>query len=75
MGRGIRDLSCEKFSTDGIGACVLGENSPIPKPSVRKQLILETHLKSERPITRRWIWLVPSKICSTLASRMYRSTG
>src|SRR4029453_17127286 len=26
-------------------------------------------------MTTRWIWLVPSKICSTFASRMYRSTG
>ena len=32
-------------------------------------------LSSPRPITRRWIWLVPSKICITLASRMKRSTG
>ena len=28
-----------------------------------------------RPITIRWIWLVPSKICVTLASRNRRSTG
>ena len=28
-----------------------------------------------RLMTRRWIWLVPSKICMTLVSRMYRSTG
>ncbi len=28
-----------------------------------------------RPMTIRWIWLVPSKICITFASRMYRSTG
>ncbi len=26
-------------------------------------------------MTRRWIWLVPSKICMTFASRMKRSTG
>ena len=26
-------------------------------------------------MTMRWIWLVPSKICGTFASRMYRSTG
>ena len=32
-------------------------------------------LASERAITIRWIWLVPSKICITLASRMKRSTG
>ena len=32
-------------------------------------------LPSERLITRRWIWLVPSKIWVTLASRMKRSTG
>jgi endonuclease YncB( thermonuclease family) len=31
--------------------------------------------ESLRPITMRWIWLVPSTICSALASRMYRSTG
>ena len=30
---------------------------------------------SPRLITSRWIWLVPSKICITLASRMKRSTG
>ena len=30
---------------------------------------------NDRPITMRWTWLVPSTICSTLASRMYRSTG
>jgi hypothetical protein len=28
-----------------------------------------------RLMTIRWIWLVPSKICITLVSRMYRSTG
>ncbi|GLW08163.1 hypothetical protein Misp01_32930 [Microtetraspora sp. NBRC 13810] len=28
-----------------------------------------------RPMTSRWIWFVPSTICSTLASRMYRSAG
>ncbi len=28
-----------------------------------------------RLMTSRWIWLVPSKICITLASRMKRSTG
>ncbi|WP_146607281.1 NUDIX domain-containing protein [Spongiactinospora gelatinilytica] len=32
-------------------------------------------LASAREITSRWIWLVPSTICSTFASRMYRSTG
>jgi hypothetical protein len=32
-------------------------------------------LRSSRAITIRWIWLVPSKICGTFASRMYRSTG
>jgi hypothetical protein len=30
---------------------------------------------SDRPITIRWTWLVPSTICSTLASRMSRSAG
>src|SRR5436305_13754120 len=30
---------------------------------------------SDLLITSRWIWLVPSKICVTFASRMYRSTG
>ncbi|GAA2814623.1 hypothetical protein GCM10019017_70470 [Streptomyces showdoensis] len=30
---------------------------------------------SWRLMTSRWIWLVPSKICMILASRMYRSTG
>ena len=30
---------------------------------------------SARLMTMRWIWLVPSKICMTFASRMYRSTG
>ncbi len=28
-----------------------------------------------RAMTIRWIWLVPSKICITFASRMNRSTG
>ena len=28
-----------------------------------------------RAMIIRWIWFVPSKICITLASRMYRSTG
>lgn len=27
-----------------------------------------------RAITTRWIWLVPSTICITFASRIYRST-
>ena len=31
--------------------------------------------RSSLAMTMRWIWLVPSKICGTLASRMYRSTG
>ena len=35
----------------------------------------EPSLPSERLITIRWIWLVPSKIWVTLASRMNRSTG
>ena len=30
---------------------------------------------SDLPITTRWIWLVPSTICSTLASRISRSAG
>ena len=30
---------------------------------------------SDLAITRRWIWLVPSTICSTLASRLKRSAG
>src|SRR5215472_10422224 len=30
---------------------------------------------SARPMTIRWIWLVPSTICSTLASRISRSAG
>ena len=32
-------------------------------------------LARSRLMTRRWIWLVPSNICMTLTSRMYRSTG
>ena len=32
-------------------------------------------LCNPRPMTSRWIWFVPSKICITLASRMKRSTG
>ena len=35
----------------------------------------QTLLKRSRLITSRWIWLVPSKIWVTLASRMYRSAG
>ena len=35
----------------------------------------ELPLPSERLITILWIWLVPSKICVTFASRMNRSTG
>ena len=30
---------------------------------------------SDLPITTRWIWLVPSTICSTLASRISRAAG
>ena len=30
---------------------------------------------SDRPITIRWTWLVPSTICSALASRISRSAG
>src|SRR5215831_14654806 len=30
---------------------------------------------SDRAMTSRWIWFVPSTICSTLASRRYRSAG
>ncbi len=33
------------------------------------------HRSRSRPITIRWIWLVPSKIWVTLASRKSRSTG
>ena len=33
------------------------------------------HRSRSRPITIRWIWLVPSKIWVTLASRNSRSTG
>ena len=38
-------------------------------------MVPRSSLLSDREITNRWIWLVPSKICITLASRMYRSTG
>jgi len=33
------------------------------------------YLRRSRPMTMRWIWLVPSKIWVTLASRKNRSTG
>ena len=45
---------------------------PGRRPGRRGQLPC---LRSSRAMTMRWIWLVPSKICGTLASRMYRSTG
>jgi len=33
------------------------------------------YFRSSRAMTTRWIWLVPSKIWVSLASRIMRSTG
>ena len=43
-----------------------GERQPI----VPRVMDPALSLASEREMTIRWIWLVPSKICITLASRM-----
>ena len=54
-----------KWARDGAGA---GDAAVVAAARQRP-------LASARLMTMRWIWLVPSKICMTFASRMYRSNG
>ena len=44
--------------------------SPLSGRSERQRIVPALSLASDREMTIRWIWLVPSKICMTLASRM-----
>src|SRR5690606_28443591 len=51
-------------------------HGPAPPPAVRRRRRDRTQPRANaREMISRWIWLVPSTICSTFASRMYRSTG